>query len=267
MKRFFSYVQLQFRHLPFYRFEHMMRCLYGLLAMFAVRALWTSLWRENPSLVGKDLPEMITYAMSAMAIDILFYPGGDNSVHVYMSRRSRNGSIEADLLCPMDFQHMMLLGNASRILVLLLTTVLPVTLFAFLAMDFRLPASAGNAAFFFLSLILAYFVFFGTDFLLGLLAMVIKNTRYVSWAYRAISDFFSGKLVPLWIFPAALRTVSYFLPFRCVYDIPLNIWICSFSPEETARALLTQLFWAVFLFLMGRICWHSVRKRYTVQGG
>lgn len=267
MKRFHSYVRMQIRILSVYRFEHVMRCLYGLLAMYAVRTLWIAIWKDNSALVERDLPEMITYAMAAMALDIIFYHSGDNSIHTYMSHQVRKGNIDADLLCPMDFQQMMLFRNAARILVLFFTSVLPVTVFAVLFMDFQLPASAGNAIIFFLSLFLAYFVVFGTDFLLGLLAMVIKNTRYVSWTYRAVSDFFSGKLVPLWLFPAALRAAALCLPFRCIYDIPLNIWIGSFSAAETVRSLLLQFFWAVTLLLLGRLCWHSVQKHYTVQGG
>lgn len=267
MKRFLSFVQLQIRLLSVYRFEQVTRCLYGLLAMYAVRMLWTVIWNENPALVGRELPDMITYAMAAMALDIIFYPDGDNSIHTYMSRQARSGNIDGDLLRPMDFQRMMLLRNASRMLVQFIATVLPVTVFAVLFMGFRLPDSAGTVLLFFLSLIPAYFVLFGADFLMGLLAMVIKNTRYVSWAYRALGAFFSGKLVPLWLFPAALRTVSLALPFRCIYDIPLNIWTGAFSPAETVRSLLLQFFWALALFLLGRVCWHSVRKRYTVQGG
>ncbi len=267
MKRFRSYVRIQIRLLSVYRFENVMRCLYGLLAMYAVRALWIAIWKDNSALVERDLPEMITYAMAAMALDIVFYHSGDNSIHTYMSHQVRNGNIDADLLCPMDFQQMMLYRNASRILVLFFMNVLPVTAFAVLFMGFQLPASPGNTVIFFLSLFLAYFAVFGTDFLLGLLAMGIKNTRYVSWSYRAVSDFFSGKLVPLWLFPSALRAVSLCLPFRCIYDIPLNIWIGSYSAAETARALLLQLFWAAALLLLGRACWHSVQKHYSVQGG
>lgn len=38
-----------------------MKILYGLLAMYGARCLWTALYRQNPALLERTLPEMITY--------------------------------------------------------------------------------------------------------------------------------------------------------------------------------------------------------------
>lgn len=71
--------------------------------------------RLEPSAVGAhSLPDMITYAMLAMALDMIFYPAGDNAVYAYMNTQVKSGSIDTDLLRPMGFQRQMPYRNASR---------------------------------------------------------------------------------------------------------------------------------------------------------
>ncbi len=267
MKCFLTYVRQHLHALALYRFAYITKLIYGLLAMFAVRSLWVALYANQLELDGRSLMEMITYAMAAMALDLIFYPQGENSVHTYMSHQVRTGNIDTDLLRPMGFQRQMLYRNAGYMIVTFVSLVLPAVFAGMLFMGFRPPADILSGLLFALSLVMAYFVLFSLNFLLGLVTMLIKNTFYIVWAYRGLSDFFSGKLVPIWIFPAGLRTVSGFMPFRCIYDIPLNIYIGALTGSECARALLFQLFWAVSLMLLGQILWRAVHRRYTVQGG
>mgnify|MGYP000419372070 CR=1 FL=1 len=124
MRCYAAFVRQQLRALTLYRFEFFVKILYGLLAMYGARCLWTALYRQNPALLERTLPEMITYAMLAMALDMVFYPSGDNSVQSYMNEQVRRGSIDTDLLRPMDFQIQMLSRNSSYILCMLLVLVL-----------------------------------------------------------------------------------------------------------------------------------------------
>lgn len=267
MRCFLAYIRQHFRALSLYRFAYFMKFLYGLLAMFAVRCLWVVLYAEHAVRDGRSLSDMITYAMLAMALDLIFYPQGENSVHTYMSHQIRTGNIDTELLRPVGFLRQMLYRSGSYMIVTLISLVFPVVLAGMLFMGFRPPADVLHGLLFAVSLVMSYFVLFSLNFLLGLITMLIKNTFYIVWAYRGLWDFFSGKLVPLWIFPAGLKALAGFMPFRCIYDIPLNIYIGAFSGKECADSLLLQLFWAVFLMLAAQLFWRSVRKRYTVQGG
>lgn len=80
MRCYAAFVRQQLRALTLYRFEFFVKILYGLLAMYGARCLWTALYHQNPALLERTLPEMITYAMLAMALDMVFYPSGENSV-------------------------------------------------------------------------------------------------------------------------------------------------------------------------------------------
>ena len=114
MRCYRAFLRQQMSSLRLYRFEFVVRILYGCLAMYGARCLWSALHAQNPALLGRSLPDMITYAMLAMALDMIFYPAGDNAVYAHMNTQVKSGSIDTDLLRPMGFQRQMLYRNASR---------------------------------------------------------------------------------------------------------------------------------------------------------
>lgn len=198
---------------------------------------------------------------------MIFYPAGDNSVHTYMNDQIRKGCIDTDLLRPMGFQRQMLYRNSSRIISLALFLVVPACLLAQLFMGQQLPATVFHALAFIPSLVLAYFVLFSLNFLLGLLGIMILNIKQISWAYRSLVCLLSGQLIPLWLFPENVQSVLHLLPFRCIFDIPLNIYIGAVGANNLPSSLLFQLLWACGLMLLGQFLWRLTRKRITVQGG
>lgn len=267
MKCYLAFMRQQLRSITFYRFEFFAKIFYGCIAMYGARCLWVALHGQDPSLLERSLPDMITYATLAMALDMIFYPAGDNSVHTYMNDQIRKGSIDTDLLRPMGFQRQMLYRNSSRMISLALILVVPACLIAQLFMGQQLPATALHALAFIPSLVLAYFVLFSLNFLLGLLGIITLNIKQIAWAYRSLVCLLSGQLVPLWLFPESVQTVLHLLPFRCIFDIPLNIYTGAVGANMLPSSLLFQLFWACGLMLLGQFLWRLTRKRITVQGG
>lgn len=74
MRCFVAFLKIELRSIGLYRADFLLKLLYGLIAMYGVRCLWGTLYAQNPAMVGRPLPSMITYAMLAAALDIIFYP-------------------------------------------------------------------------------------------------------------------------------------------------------------------------------------------------
>lgn len=267
MRCYSAFLRQQLRALTLYRFEFFVKIIYGLIAMYGARCLWVALHVQNPDLLERSLPSMVTYAMLAMALDIVFYPSGDNSVDKYMSERVRSGSIDIDLLRPVNFQLQQLYRNSSYVFTVTVILVLPACIIGILFFDMQLPASLTHTLAFAMSLVLAYLVLFSMNFLLGLVSMITINIKHISWAYRSMIGLFSGKLIPLWIFPSEMQGLINLLPFRCVFDIPLNIYTGELNGSVLFWQMLLQLFWTIVLWCSGQAVWLIVRKRLTVQGG
>ena len=79
--------------------------------------------------------------------------------------------------------------------------------------------------------------------------------------------FFSGQMVPLWIFPGMLGIISDFLPFRCIYAIPMSIYIGNYAGMDMLVALAVQFTWIFVLWLTSHLLMKQVFARVMIQGG
>ena len=105
------------------------------------------------------------------------------------------------------------------------------------------------------------------NFILGLLSMITMNIKNINWGYNAVLRFFSGQMVPLWIFPGILGTVSGILPFRCIYAIPMSIYIGNDAGVDMLRVLGVQFVWILLLWIVSRLLMKRVFARVMIQGG
>ena len=144
---------------------------------------------------------------------------------------------------------------------------LPSFLIGYYLFHLRLPEDGITTFLFLVSLVLSFLVFFHISFLLGTLTIVTLDIRSISWAYYSMVAFFSGQVVPLWLFPEFLRKLSEVLPFQAIYYIPMSIYIQRLSGSTALQGLGLQAFWALVLALLARWAWSQVHKRLTVQGG
>jgi ABC-type uncharacterized transport system permease subunit len=88
------------------------------------------------------------------------------------------------------------------------------------------------------------------------------------WAiYRFANLFFSGGLVPLWLFPEPLRTIAGLLPFQTQANTPVSIYIGRLTDVDVLRALLIQCTWIVLLAVLVRFVWSRAMRRVVIQGG
>jgi ABC-2 type transport system permease protein len=77
----------------------------------------------------------------------------------------------------------------------------------------------------------------------------------------------SGQLLPLAVYPHALRRLFALLPFRGMVDAPYVLWTGQEPPSAVALTLAHQLAWTAFFVLAGRFLLNRGLRRLVVQGG
>ncbi len=265
MKIFWSFARQAFSTTAIYRFDFWLRVVYIFLMMYSAYWLWTILYRQDPAIVGVDLEQMISYGIMAMVIEIVFRPG--NGLMYYLTHQVKTGAIVMDVLKPLDFPMHMFARNMGETAFVTVMLAVPSLIIGSLFLGLHLPPTWQNGLMFFLSIVLAYLVLFSMSLILGLVSFFTIDIRNIGWAYNAIWRFFSGQYVPLWIFPAWLANIANVLPFRCVYAIPLSIYIGRFSFAEAWQAMGLQALWTAALLMAGRAMWATAYRRLVVQGG
>ena len=263
MKILWAFARQVFHGNAIYRFEFWMRLFWAYILMYSIYWVWKTLYTQTPGAFGVSLEQMVTYGILGMTLEIFLDVGPE----WYMATQVRTGAIDTDLMKPLDFHFHMLARSAGEMMFSLGILALPAFVIGYFLFDLRLPGDGFTTLLFTISVILSFFVFFHISFLLGTLTVITLDIRSISWAYYSLVSFFSGQIVPLWLFPDLLRKISELLPFQAVYYIPMSIYIKTLNGRDAIQGLGVQAFWAVVLVLISRWAWVKVHTRLTVQGG
>lgn len=264
MRTGMAFLRNEFYNMSIYRVSFWINLVYTFLMMYSVGYVWRALYAANPGVTGVPLPQMISYAVLGVALEAILHPR--NGPQIYIMEQVRKGTIEMDIMKPIDFQFYMFAKNMGSIAVRFLFLVLPSLIVAFFLFSLKLPDLSALFGFLF-SLVFSIIVSFFLNFILGLLSMITMNIRNINWGYNALLRFFSGQMVPLWIFPSALGVISDFLPFRCIYAIPMSIYIGNYAGMDMLRVLGVQFTWILVLGLLSRLLMKRVFARVMIQGG
>ena len=263
MKIFWAFARQVFHGNAIYRFEFWMRLFWVYMLMYSVYWVWKTLYTQSPGAFGVTLQQMVTYGILGMALELFLDVGPE----WYIATQVRTGAIDTDLMKPLDFHFHMLARSAGEMAFSLGILAVPAFVMGYYLFDLKLPGDMFTTLLFVLSLVFSFLVFFHISFLLGTLTVVTLDIRSIAWAYYALVSFFSGQIVPLWLFPDLLRKISEALPFQAVYYIPMSIYIKTLSGRDALNAVGLQAFWVVVLVLFSRWAWNRVHARLTVQGG
>ena len=263
MKIFWAFTRQAFFNTSIYRFEFWLRIFSIYLLMYTIYWVWRTLYTQSPAAFDLSLDQMVTYGILGMALEIFLDVGPE----WYIATQVRSGAIDTDLMKPLDFHVHMLARSAGEMMFSLGILALPSFVIGYFLFNLRLPEDATTTLLFVLSLVLSFFVFFHVSFLLGTLTVITLDIRSISWAYYSMVSFFSGQIVPLWLFPEFLQKISALLPFQAIYAIPMSIYIKRISGSAALQGLALQVFWTIVLVFCSRWAWMQVHKRLTVQGG
>jgi ABC-2 type transport system permease protein len=263
MKLFWAFTRQAFYNTAVFRFEFWLRLISVYLLMYTIYWVWTTLYSQSPGAFGVSLQQMVTYGILGMALEIFLDVGPE----WYVATQVRTGAIDTDLMKPLDFHVHMLARSAGEMMFSLGILALPSFVIGYFLFNLRLPEDLTTTLLFVVSLVFSFFVFFHIGFLLGTLSVITLDIRSIAWAYYSFVSFFSGQIVPLWLFPDFLRKIAEWLPFQAVYYIPMSIYIKRLSGSTALQAVGLQVFWATVLALFARWAWTRVHTRLTVQGG
>jgi len=264
MNVLFAFIRAAFHNAWIFRLDFWLITPGLFIMMYARHSLWSILYQQSPHAFGMGLERMTTYGV----LGVLLIPIMRSAMRIqyYIAEQVRLGTLELDLMKPLDFMFHMLSRSVGDLGVELLTRLAPGVLFAYLFLGFRPPISVQAGLAFLVSLALGYLVIFVLSFLMGMLSIITLDIRSYTWAYNSLVRFASGQVVPLWMFPPALAAIAAALPFQAVYFVPMSIYVGAYE-GSLKNALLSQAAWAVGLFLAARLIWARVQRRVTIQGG
>ena len=264
MLALYSYlIRLQFINSLAYRFEYFSSIGTNVFFLFGSVYLWKSAYREINSVAGVSREQMTTYAIMAVLMNALFRVSIDRNLFT----KVRQGNIGIDFIRPANLLYFWFAEDVGQALSSITRFCLPVLIVSVLCVKVPLPADMGAGLLFIPSCALSYIILWQIGALIGLSAFWVTELGNIGSIKDMVVLVFSGRLIPLWLFPESVQRLSRFLPFQYTSQMPLEIYIGRITPAQSLQVMGIQVVWILLFGVLLRWVWRRARKRVFVQGG
>lgn len=229
-------------------------------------ALYSVVWRaiyagHGDQVAGTDVQTAVGYAVLGLTIAGVL----NTSPFWSIEARVRDGLIGVDLTRPIGLLTQNLAVQTGYVVAAL--PIVAVGLGTGLIVGgLAPPTSAGAAAGFALSLLLAFGVSQLITLLMALTSFWTLEVGGLNMAFFVVRTFMSGAVIPLWFMPGWLQAIAGALPFQAATYTPLAIYFGR-PPGGLAGALGVQALWILLLGGLCALLWSRAKRRVVVQGG
>jgi ABC-2 type transport system permease protein len=113
----------------------------------------------------------------------------------------------------------------------------------------------------------AWLLYFLVQSIIGTLALRFESAASLFDAWLGFSNILSGYLVPLDLFPSAVRQLAVALPFRFQLSYPVELMLGRCTRMEALELLAAQWAYVLVFLLVTRVAWRSGLRHYAAYGG
>ncbi|MDO4977649.1 MAG: ABC-2 family transporter protein [Eubacteriales bacterium] len=246
-----------------YKFDVYGNILMQTIIMIASAYFWKALFKNASSIQGVTVETMMTYTVISSLISVLL----TCNVERRIMKSVEKGTVAIDLMRPVNIFHVYFAENLGSIVALIFQNLLPILLIGSLLIGIPAPASKESLLFFFPSLLLAFFINWFLAVIFGMWAFTAISMDPLIQVKKHLIRLLSGSIIPLWFFPAWLKTILKCLPFIYLYQIPLDLYIGKYDKASLFQGFMIQIIWVIGLYLCYRYLSSRVSKKVMVQGG
>ena len=263
MRLFWELASLSFQRLLTYRAAMWAGLATNIFFGLLRAAVLVALYGARQEVSGMSVQDAVTYTglTQAMIAYLSLFGWYDLMNSVY------SGEVAADLLKPFGFFHFWLARDLGRaVAAFLLRGVLLIFIYS-IFVEITVPHGAAQWTALLLAIGFSWFVSFGWRFAVNLSAFWTPNAVGIGRFAFGISWVLSGFFMPLRFFPNWFVSVCNATPFPSMVNTPVEIYLGLLGGPAIARALLTQVFWAVILTLTARAIMRAGVRHLVIQGG
>jgi len=265
MSSFKKLVGLCLEEVLFYKAAFLFNLFSPFLLLGGQFMLWHSLY--NMSATGTigayTRAEMYTFLILAFAINNLLTWSSENN----LSREIRSGTVAARFIRPVPFIVQSLAGLMGFMIPQAIVNFSIIGLIFIVFSNHLVIPSLDVMALSLLSLVLGLALRMAMVSCISLICFFTTSHLGLTWTRTAITEFFSGALIPVTLFPAWLATVSFYTPFPLILQVPISIFLNEPTHFPLAMTFGLQLAWTLVFLVIHQMLHAKVRKNVTFAGG
>lgn len=255
-------IRIALARLLAYKLNFLLLVIGPVLVFFFIRYnLWAAIYHLQgiTTLQGYTFEQMLAYQVWVMLVGFLGQGYNGNN----LAEDIRLGRISAYLLYPFGFWQYH--SSAFLAFQIVQCGVVALTLAAACFWGWvQLPVWSVLLNGFCFALTVGLF-WFQLNFLLGILAFWLEETWVLRVMMVTITQFLSGALLPLELFPHWLQAGLTWLPFPYLTYVPVKILMGTYQ-GGLGLAYAVLLTWTLLLFAAARGFWRQGLRAYTAAG-
>ncbi len=248
-----------------YRFNILLNIINVVISISIQIAIWRAIFTDD--MVYKsisssiDLNYMKGYVLLSSMLNICI----NTNVIEKINEKIKTGQIALDMIRPIKFNSLLL---SETIGIILFNIVTQFFIIIGGVIIYRIDIGQYYYGIFFLiSVILSMIIYYLISFCLGMLGFWYLEIWHIRRVLDGLIRIFSGAVVPLSFFPEELIIFMKYSPLRCLYDIPISIFLNSSNTKYRLESISVQLFWVVFFVILQRYVYRIGVKKLEIQGG
>lgn len=229
--------------------------------------VYLAFYESNDTTYPMQINELVNYLWLNQALYSLIYIW----IKDYdMLSMIKNGNVAYELCRPINFYLKWFFTMYSSRIANVSSRFLPVILVAFLLpspYNMTLPPNL-------MTFIIFIILLFISSILVTCICLIYHFVVFFTMDEKGILSFlmvfgevFSGGTVPITFFPVFLQTISKFLPFRYIIDLPFRVYSGNIPLNETLSVMLGGLLWTIVLFIFGYMLSKKALRNASIQGG
>jgi ABC-2 type transport system permease protein len=225
-------------------------------------ALWSAVARDAP--VGRfDESAFIAYFLAMFIVRQLTgsWAGWEMNFEI------RQGTLAMRLLRPVNPLVHYAVENLAALPMRLVVSLPVATVALFIVGTGVLPREPSIWAIWALSMLGGWIITICFNLIIGTLAFFLESSTKLLDVYQAAFYVFSGYLIPVELFPAAVRPFVDWLPFRYQVGLPVELMTGAHGLDAALSLLLRQWIFVVALLGLLVLVWRAGLKRFAAFGG
>jgi ABC-2 type transport system permease protein len=263
VKKLFRFLLCAIQETMAYRASYFINILSQFVSYIVIFFLWKAVYQGGAVIGGMGWKDMQGYLLISLFTSALI----SGSSEFRVGRSIWTGNIAVELVRPVDYQQAnfaITVGNgiAEGVLVAAVGIV-----FALLIGFTTPPSHPITWLYFVVAMVLAFITKFLIVYIFGLAMFWTTGGMGLAWIRRAITDFFSGAIIPLSFFPIWLQTISDGLPFRGIVFVPAQIFIEKLPASQILATFVLEVGWIVGLWYLAKLIWYFAMRKVTIHGG
>ena len=264
MKKYIGLAKNEFMSNLTYREHFITSFVTELLFFIVLYFLWRAIYAGSGGTIAGMTMEQTYVSVSLATCLMRCLTGGiDWEMHFQMIQ----GDIVVRMVKPVDYMYQMLWMKIGGMMTNLITYLIPV--FTVILLLFPGTIHVGvNIFIFIICMCISFLVMFTFEFIIGIFTFYTESVWGLSTVKDLIVSFFAGVEVPVAFFPDWLKRIASVLPFKSLYNDPLQILMNgSLGWQDYIRVIGFQLLWCGIFLLLARGMYAVMQKKIIVNGG